>query len=324
MPRILIVKTSSLGDVVHNLPAISDIHIQFPQAQIDWVVEDSFAAIPSLHPAVSNVIMISMRRWKHAISSRQTWREIKQLRLRLRAERYDAIVDTQGLLKSAVVGSFAQGCHHGHDQASVREPLASFFYDRKHAIARDQHAVTRNRLLAAQALGYAMPETLPNYGLSANPHLPALAIDLPDRYIVGLHATSRDAKLWPVDHWIALARHLSDQDYHLALPWNSDAERSRAQTISRQVAGTVVLPRMPLNDMAAVLADAKAAVGVDTGLSHLAAALDVPTVAIYTDTTPSLTGVYGGAVAPAINLGGKARIPTVEEVTLALRPLLAA
>jgi heptosyltransferase I len=322
MPRLLIVKTSSLGDVIHNLPVIADIRAHVPDIVIDWVVEENFADIPALHPAVSNVIPVAVRRWRKKLFTRNTWHEMSVFRKRLTENRYDWVLDTQGLLKSALITSFAHGEKHGHDRGSAREPLASLFYGYRHAVARGQHAVTRNRQLAALALGYAMPETLPDYGI--RPTAGSLPAGLPERYIVGLHATSRDSKLWPMEHWITLGKHLSERGLSLLLPWGNEDERTRAATISASVPNAIVLPRLRLGELAAVLANAVASVGVDTGLIHLAVALDVPAVAIYTDTDPLLTGVFGAHPECSINIGGIGQSPSCDDVRAALDRIIPA
>ncbi|HQR60082.1 MAG TPA: lipopolysaccharide heptosyltransferase I [Methylophilaceae bacterium] len=316
MPRLLIVKTSSLGDVIHNLPILADIRAHIPEMRFDWVVEEGFADIPALHPAVASVIPVAIRRWRRRLWAPATWREMAAARKRIRAQRYDFILDTQGLLKSAFIASQARGVLHGQDSASAREPLAARFYREQHAVPRGQHAVQRNRLLAALALGYAMPDSPPDYGIQS----PALAPDiaLPSPYVVGLHATSRDSKLWPVGHWTSLGQQLSAQGLHLLLPWGSEGEYQRALAIAVAVPQAVVLPRMRLAQLAAVLAGARAAVGVDTGLAHLAVALGVPTVAVYTDTDPALTGLLAGNPARARNLGGAGQCPPAESVLAAL------
>lgn len=316
MPRLLMIKTTSLGDVIHNLPVITDIHAHLPDTQIDWVVEESFADIPRLHPGVNRVITVAIRRWRKHLLQADTWREIRGLRQALKQNRYDHIIDTQGLFKSAILGAQAQGIYHGQNAASAREPLAAMFYQRRHAVARGQHAVTRNRLLAAQALGYHLNSLAPDYGIQAGPAATALA--LPARYIAALHATSRDSKLWPEQHWITLGQALQQQGLAMVLPWGNASEQARAQRIASAVPNSLVLPRLSLNDLAAVLGQAQAAIGVDTGLVHLAAALDLPTVAIYTDTDPSLTGVLAHDSSKAINLGNKGEIPAVASVLTAL------
>ena len=306
MPHILIVKTSSLGDVIHHLPVLADIRKHLPEARFDWVVEESFAEIPALHPSVERVIPVAMRRWRKHLFSGDTWREIAACRAAIQVTPYDLVLDAQGLLKSAIIASQARGVLHGQDRASAREALAAAFYDQRHHVPRGQHAVTRNRQLAALAFGYPLPETSPDYGIEAA-HRP-LPLTLPERYLVGLHATSRDAKRWPERHWIALGQALADRGLALLLPWGSESEKACAEHISASVPGSVVLPRLSLSDLSTLLAGAEAAVGVDTGLVHLAAALGVTTVAIYTDTDPMLTGVCAGG-GKAVNLGGIRQIP---------------
>ena len=317
MPRLLIVKTSSLGDVVHNLPVVSDIHAYRPDIEIDWVVEENFADIPALHPDVSKIIPVAVRRWRRAPFSIATWREMSVLRNNLAEYRYDYVLDTQGLLKSAVIASCARGQRHGQGAGSAREPLAALFYHHQHRIPRGQHAVTRNRQLAALALGYPMPSSSPNYGIRAPDSL--LSPDLPKDFVVGLHATSRDSKLWPVDRWIALGRVLADSGLNLVMPWGNSKERARAEMIAATLTGAVVLPLLRLTELASVMSKAKAVVGVDTGLIHLAAALNLPTVAIYTETNPLMTGVMGLDSSRHINLGGIGQKPGNGDVLDALR-----
>jgi heptosyltransferase-1 len=321
MPRLLIVKTSSLGDVVHNLPVIADIRAYVPQVMIDWVVEENFSDIPALCYGVSDVIPVAVRRWRKSLFSRATWHEISTFRERLARHHYDWVLDTQGLLKSALITAGAHGVRHGHDWQSAREPLASLFYHQRYSVARGQHAVVRNRQLAALALGYAAPESPPDYGIRTPAASPIPG--LPQQYIVGLHATSRESKLWPVDHWIALGKRLSEHNSSLVLPWGNAAEYQRALKIAASVSGAVVLPKLQLSELAAVLAGAAASVGVDTGLIHLAAALDVPTVAIYTDTDPVLTGVLGAHPERSLNLGGVGQTPSCDAVLAALDRVVA-
>lgn len=320
MPRLLIVKTSSLGDVIHNLPILADIRAHDPGMQVDWVVEEGFADIPALHPAVDAVIPVAVRRWRRSLLSGSTWREISAFGKRLRERRYDVILDTQGLLKSALIARAAHGIRHGQDRASAREPLAAALYQHVHAVPRGQHAVARNRQLAALALGYPMPASPPDYGIRPLPT--PLPFALPPAYLVGLHATSRDSKLWPVENWVALGRELHARGLQLLLPWGNDQERRRAGFIASEVAEAVVLPRLRLAELAGVLAGARGVVGVDTGLVHLAVALDRPTVALYTDTDPSLTGVYPADSHRASNLGGIGRNPDVPSVLATLSSIV--
>lgn len=315
MKKILLVKTSSLGDVVHNLPVASDIRAAVPAAEIDWVVEESLAAIPRLHPAVARVLPVAIRRWRSRFLDRGVREEIRAFTRELKRESYDAVIDTQGLLKSAWVAWTARGTRHGLDFASAREPL-SFFYDRTYAVPWTMHAVERNRALAAQALGYAVPLTV-DYGISA---ASVKFTWLPDgQYAVLVHATSAPAKFWPEARWIELATRLNDRGMRSVLPWGNTAERLRAESIARPVAGAVVTPGLSLADVAAVLAGASAVTGVDTGLTHFAAALGVPTAGIYCATNPAATGLHGRA--RAVNLGAPAAPPSVGEVLDALKQM---
>ncbi|MDR0576302.1 MAG: lipopolysaccharide heptosyltransferase I [Candidatus Accumulibacter sp.] len=307
--RILLVKTSSLGDVIHNLPVASDLRRQFPGAVIDWCVEEAFAGIARLHPAIAEVIPVAIRRWRGALPSRATWREIGDFRRRLGGKSYDAVLDTQGLIKSGLITFFAKGPCYGYAAEVAREPLASWFYDKTFVIPPNAHAVERNRWLAAAAFGYSVDLPL-DYGIAA----PAADFPwLPDgRRAVLLTATSRDDKLWDEDRWIALARHLLARGLTPALPWGNARERRRAERIAARSAGAVVAPPLSLAELAALIGGAELAVGVDTGLIHLAAALGVPAIALYVATDPALTGVYG--TRDFRNLGAPGRAPGAEEV----------
>lgn len=316
MKRILLVKTSSLGDVIHNLPVVSDILQHHPDTEIDWVVEESFADIPALHPAIQRIFTVAMRRWRKQLFNPAIWLEISTFKQTITEKPYDLIIDTQGLLKSALITRYAKGTKHGYDKDSAREPLASYFYDTQHTIAKNQHAVARNRALVAKAIGYASPDTPPDYGITATA---IVSINTAKPWVVGLHGTSRDSKLWPITHWQLLAKALNKHQKQLLLPWASNAEKRRADLIAEQNENVTVLPKLSIAELASVIQASQVAVGVDTGLSHLAAALNIPTIALYTDTQPALTGVHPGAFAAGVNLGGINQIPTVDAVLQALQ-----
>ena len=300
MTRILFVKTSSLGDVVHNCPAVSDAARALPGAAIDWVVEEPFAGIAAMHRAVRRVIPVAVRRWRSALWRPSVWAEIAAWRRSLGAEPYDAVVDTQSLLKSALISRLARGRRHGLDRASAREWLAPVFYDVRHAVPRELHAVERNRRLAAASLGYSFSASA-DYGLRA-PAGPASG------YVVLLTMTSRADKLWPEERWIELGRGLRAP---AILPWGSQHERVRAERIAAAIGGTLP-PRRNLEELARLFVSARGVVGLDTGLTHLAGALGVPTVGIYCASDPVLTGLHG---APhARNVGAAGRPPQAAEV----------
>ncbi|MGE5386628.1 MAG: lipopolysaccharide heptosyltransferase I [Betaproteobacteria bacterium] len=302
--RILIVKTSSLGDIIHALPVVSDLRREYPAYAIDWCVEESFAAIPRLHPAVDRIYTVAVRRWRKQLLSTATWREMRDFRRSLRTTEYDVVLDLQGLLKSAVIARQARGPICGYAAEAAREPLAARFYHLGLAIPKVGHAVERNRWLAAAAL--EMPMEMPlDYGIEAEPLVADWLPLMP--YVVFLTATSRDDKLWPETHWIALGNALHAAGIAAVLPAGSAEERARATRIAAAIPGAAAAPPLELANIAGLLAGGLGAIGVDTGLTHLAAALGRPTVALYTATDPGLTGVLG--TGPYRNLGGKAVVP---------------
>ncbi len=289
--RILLVKTSSLGDVIHTLPAVTDAARELPGVRFDWVVEESFTEIPAWHPAVDRVIPCAIRRWRKSL--RETWKsgEWKQFKEKIREREYDLAIDAQGLVKSAILVRVARCGKAGLDKESAREPLASRFYDRKVPVPWGQHAVDRVRQLFARALAYPVPETPVDYGVDFA-RLPR--IDVHDPYVVFLHGTTWDTKHWPEEYWIQLAGIVGAAGYKVRLPWGNEEEEARANRIRTHAGAHVeVLSRLPLSGIAGILAHATAVVAVDTGLCHLAAAMNTPTVSVYGPTNPELTGAHG-------------------------------
>jgi heptosyltransferase-1 len=305
------IKTSSLGDVIHNLPVIADIKKTHPNAKIDWVVEENFAEIPAMHPDVNNVIKVAIRRWRKSILTKKTWQEFSIFKQQLQSQSYDIVIDTQGLLKSGLITYLSNSKKKcGYDKNSAREPIASWFYNFQYTISYQQHAIVRNRTLAALSLGYKPPNSLPDYGIQASTKsIP----NLNKAFIIALHGTSRDSKLWLTEHWISLGKQLEERGISLVLPWASEIEHNRANFIANSLHQAFVLPKLNFTALAAIISQSMAAIGVDTGLSHLAAALNKHVVAIYTDTDPALTGVMQGNQA-CVNLGGKNKQPTPQDV----------
>ena len=315
--RVLLVKTSSLGDVIHALPAVSDMRAAMPSLQIDWLVEESLSAIPQLHAGVSAVIPVAFRRWRRSFWHAATRREIAGFVARLREHSYDAVIDAQGLFKSAALSLIARGSRYGLDFKSAREPVG-FFYQQRFRIGWHLHAVERNRLLVARALGFPLQRPCA-YGISATPR----AFDWLSypRYAVLLHATSGDYKLWPEDHWVALAEALHERGVAAVLTWGNDREHARCMRLAARMREATIAPALDFGALAGLFAGAQVVIGVDTGLSHLAAALGVPTVGIYLGTDPAATGLYGGV--RACNVGANGSVPPVAEVLVAVEKVCA-
>jgi len=288
--RVLLVKTSSLGDVIHALPALTDAARAIPGITFDWVVEEGFAEIPTWHPAVGKVIPVAIRRWRKNIWQTLKSGEWSRFKQSLRAEKYDLVIDAQGLVKSAWLTRYVKAPVAGLDKDSAREPLASRFYQRRLAVARGQHAGERLRQLFAVALGYDLPKGLGDYGLDVE-----RLVELPRTkpFVLFLHGTTWDTKHWPEVYWRDLAQRMGHLGVEVRLPWGNPAEKARAERIANGLNNAVVLPKLNLAGVAKVLASASACVAVDTGLGHLAAALDVPTISLFGPTNPGLTGAYG-------------------------------
>ncbi len=311
MSDILFIKTSSLGDVIHHMPALTEARRERPGSRLSWVVEEAFAPLVRLHPGVDEVNPVAWRRWRKSLFAPATLAEIAAGLRGIRARRYDEIIDSQGLLRSALMACVVHGKRHGYDSGSIREPLAAAFYDVRHAVSRELHAIERNRMLTGRALGFA-PRGAPDYGLDRS----TLAPKASGRYAVLLHATARPEKQWPEDNWITLGNTIGGNGLDLILPWGTDAERARAQRIAAQLPAARVSDRLPLDAMARLIAGASFVVGVDTGLLHVAAALGVPLVAIFAGSNPGLTGPVGAG--PMVVLGTQGNPPSVTEVARAV------
>ena len=309
MPDILFIKTSSLGDVIHHMPALTEARAAHPAARFTWLVEEAFAPLVRLHPAVDAVVPVASRRWRKSWYGPAIWSEIAGSLRALRVVDYETIIDTQGLLRTGILARIARGTRHGYDAGSIREPLAAAFYDVRHTVSRDLHAVERNRILTGLALGYT-PQGKPDFGLNR-----ARFEKSGKPYAVLLHATAQAQKEWPADNWIALGRAIQRQGIEVVVPWGTPAERARAERIAASLPGARVPDRAPLDRVAQLIGGAHSVVGVDTGLLHLAAALGVPLVAIFTGSQPELTKPVGNG--PLTVLGALGAPPGVEEVIAA-------
>jgi len=311
-PRVLFVKLSSLGDVIHHLPAVTDLARHRPEARIAWAVEEAYADLVRLHPGVGEVIPVGLRGLKRNVLSPARWRRIGEARRALRAGAFDYVIDAQGLIKSALVARAARAPAFGLDRASARERAAARFYDVKIPVARERHAVERNRELVGKVFGYR-PEGVASYGIAVPESPPPWAPALP--YAVLLHAASRADKRWPEERWLELARRLAVNGCASVFPGGTEEERRTAARLARAVPEALAAPAMGLAEAAALIGHAQVVAGVDTGLTHLAVALGRPTVGIYTATRPELTGLHGPG---ATNLGGPGAPPAAAAVAAAL------
>lgn len=318
MTEILFIKTSSLGDVIHHMPAVTDARKHFPGAKISWMVEEAYVPLAKLHPGVDAVIPVAVRRWRKEILKFATFskarREVGALRAKLREKRFDKIIDTQGLVKTVLLARWARGERHGYDRKSIREPLASYFYDVKHAVSRELHAVDRNRALTAAALGYKA-EGKTDYGIDRRRIAPVSGAP----YALLFHATAQERKEWPEDRWIEVGRALEAKGITPLLPWGNDRERARSERIRSALSNARVPDKLPLGETAGLIAGATLVAGVDTGLLHLAAALEVPLVAIFITTKPGLSGPVSSG--PMTTLGTAGEMPSAADVIAALEAL---
>lgn len=330
MRRILIVKVSSLGDVVHNMPLVYDLKARWPDCAIDWVVEEGYVDLVRLVPGVDRIIPFALRRWRKQLTRGSAWRELVAFRRALKAQTYDAVIDTQGLLKTAVVAGWARRAPGAEvlglanaTEGSGYEPASRWFYTRSITVPLRTHAVQRSRLLGAAVTG-RVPDSMPAFFGPAAQHLHVddpLWQDLPERFAVGFHATAGARKRWPVAHWHALGQRLQSGGLTLLLPWGSEAERAEAEAIAAGVPEARVLPRFSLLQAFGLIQRATLIVGVDTGLVHIAAALKRPTVEIYTATGRWKTEGYW---APCIaNVGDQGVVPDVETVHAAAQRVMA-
>lgn len=291
--RTLLIKMSSMGDIIQALPALTDAKAAIPDLTVDWVAERAFTDIPRLHPAVGDVFPINLRAWRKQWRTSFKNKEPQAFLRQLRGQRYDHIVDAQGSLKSAIVCRLAKGERFGFAKADVREWGAHLCYQHHFAIPMQTHALTRTRELMAQSLGYAMPQTAPDYGIDRTRLvLPNLA--LPDDYLIAVTNASWESKIWPAAYWESLLAKLAA---HYQLPILIPCGNSQEQAFAEQVAGTHarVLPRLSLTELAAIIAKAKGMVTGDTGLAHLAAALATKTIVLYGSTNADRIGTVGAS-----------------------------
>ncbi len=293
--KILLIKMSSMGDIFHSFPAITDLKIHYPEIEIDWLVEDSFKEIVAWHPGVNRVIPIQLRHWMKA-RDRKSWQAFSAWRNALSKHHYDIVVDAQGLLKSAAIATLTNaGTLHGYDKNSARESISSYFYGKKYNVDKKQHAVERTRQLFGQIFNYLPTPTL-NFGINQN----FANVQKNPRKLIFIIGTSWSTKLWSTQHWQKLTLLAIANGYQVEIMWGSTAEQAIAESIiSTNPQATRPQHRLSITTIAEKLVEAAGVVGLDTGFSHLAGALETPTIALYGATSPVTVGLIG---AHTINL----------------------
>jgi heptosyltransferase-1 len=316
---ILVVRPSSLGDIVHALALVADVREHRPGTAVDWVAEEGFAPLVALDSGIRRVVPFALRRWRNHLLSTAAWREMSTFRGDLRRDRYAAVLDLQEQVKGALIALLARGVRHGPDRASIREPIATLAHEVHHAIDPNQHLIDRCRQLAAAALGYRAVGP-PRFGLVAPP-IDASGVMPVRPYMIFLHATSRADKLWPEANWRTLIAAFARAGFVVLLPWGTPDERARSERLATGEALAHVPPRQPLGALAGLIARAELVVGVDTGLVHLAAALGTPTVSLFVATDARLAGVERASIV-ARDLGGVGQVPSVDAVLDAAGALL--
>ncbi len=322
--KILLVRVSSLGDVLHNLPMVADILRHHPQATIDWVVEEGYVSLVRLNPYVRRIIPFALRRWRKGLRDPAVRAEIKAFFRTLREEEYDLVFDTQGLLKTGIIMGAARikpggrkvGLANG-SEGSGYEGVSRLFHTQSIPLDPRTHAVARGRLVAGAALGYAV-DTPPDFGLPPPASSPRPDWLPPTPYVVFFHGTARDAKKWATANWVATGQALAPLP--VLLPWGSEAEKREAESLAAQLPNARVLPKLSMMDAVTLAQQAALAIGVDTGLTHIAAAFYTPTVEIYADSPKWKT--EGNWSPRIVNLGDKGAPPGADEVIASARRLL--
>lgn len=310
--KILLVRMSSMGDLVHTLPAIEDLSKKCPDIELHWLCEASFDAIARMHPFVKKVHTLSWRAWRKNIVSRETWKKIASLKALLKSENYDAVLDAQGLIKSAIFAKFANAEVWGFDYSSAREGVASWFYNRKIKISKNQHIIPRNRQLFASAFDYVLSD-MPNVSFGNFDEQIERLDFLPAKYNIALTATSADSKLWAEENWRTLFVSTHQKDgLPILLPFGSIREQERANRIARDLPFVSVCPKLELKEVINLLQNSHSVIGVDTGLLHIANALNIPTVGIFTTSNPNKTGIQTTQFSE--NIGGNGVVPSVDQV----------
>ncbi len=290
--RALLIKLTSMGDLVHALPALTDAARAIPGIQFDWVVDEAFADVPSWHPAVKNIIPSAHRRWKKNLRQSIFSGELRKFYQNLNADDYDLILDTQNNIKSAAITWLRRGSSHGLDKNSVRERPAHWAYNTHHPADKSLHAVQKQRQLFSQALGYPLPDTPPDYGIDRQ-RMPTPAIRLEEKFLIFVHNASWSTKLWPEQHWHSVIEMAANDGFQVLLPCGNEEEQQRSMRLADGHNNALALPKLKLTEVAGLMLKASGAISCDTGLCHMAGMLGLPTVSFYGPTNYQRIGAVG-------------------------------
>lgn len=293
--RVLIVKVSSLGDIIHTLPAVTDACRAHKDLVFDWVVEESFAEVPGWHPAVENVIPVAIRRWRRNLIKTYLNHEFRAFKKSLQGVHYDLVIDAQGLIKSGMISRISKGLTVGLSNRTIREPMATLFYNKAYSVPWTEHAVDRVRELFSRALQYEYDKDHVDYGIELKkfPQLDSVKNFDDEKSLVFLHGTTWSTKHWPEHYWRRLAHLAATEGYRVLLPWGDQQEKQRAELIAQGNDLATVLDKETLSGLASRIQQSEGVIAVDTGLGHMAAALSKPTISLYGPTDPGLSGTYG-------------------------------
>jgi heptosyltransferase-1 len=323
--RVLIIKLSSMGDLMHALPALTDAVNNVPGISFDWVVDENFAEVPKWHPAVEKLIVSAHRRWKKNLRAAWINGEFKGFYTQLNHRDYDLVIDLQSNLKSALVSLLRRSPVSGYDHQSCREKPAHLSYKHQYSIPVNQHAIARQRQLFARIFGYQEPNTAPEYNVNFT-QFASPDIKPKNKYVVFVHNASWETKLWPVNYWQDASQRAADLGYTVVLPSGNDKEFKRAQKIAEGCSAAIALSKTNLDDIAAIISGATAMLCSDTGLAHLAAMAATPAITLYAVTDTSLIGTVGNnqrhiVAAQDANNGSMSHI-SVDRVWAEFLPLL--
>lgn len=321
MKQLLLVKTSSMGDLIHTFPALTDLEKNHPnEYEITWVVEESFADIAKMHPMTKEIIVFGSRRWKKNLFKAETWQEFKQLKNSLKSQKWDLIVDCQGLIKSAVITKIAaqkkQIPTFSYSKESIRDPFAAKFYQHGFTVDKNITAIERNRQLFSKIFNYT-PEVLADFGIQHWAETSPLTPEQP--FAALIHGTSAENKEWPEAKWVEIGNYLFEKGLISILFWGNEREKERAERMASQIPNAIVMPKVSLQEAGLILSKASLIIAVDTGLAHLANTQDRPIIGLFLGSPANYAGVIPTQNNQhAINLGGKGENPEVSEVITAI------